>query len=151
MSQIDLDAGTSAAPTFKAPSRKPGRSDGRPLSAWLRVEPGQITDDLRSEIMDALAGPLLLHDHRWPDVLRGDEAMTMAVAIAVLHERNPTPAAMDLAMSAVLLQAASGNAAAAVVLAHGLAIVSHASPEREELFRLSDLWATRWPRAHPAA
>lgn len=150
MPEVETDAGSPAAPTFATPSRNPRGAGRNPLSTWLTVEPGQVTDELLVAIQDALAGSSLLHDPRWTGVLRGDEATTVAVGIDILHERNPTPETMDLAMSAVLLQAADGSAAAAVVLSHGLAISSHVSPEREEMIRRSELWARRWPRALPA-
>ncbi|MGT2488213.1 hypothetical protein ACU4GA_24270 [Methylobacterium oryzae CBMB20] len=52
-------------------------------------------------------------------------------------------------MSGLLVHAARGDAAAALVLAHGLTALARRHPRPGELLDRAARWAPRWPRRHP--
>ena len=120
------------------------------LGVWRRCDPGDIAPATVAEVERAVVGAaLLLHHPRWPDALRGDPAATVAAAVDVLRRHPPGTAAADLAMSGLLVHAARGNAAAALVLAHGLAALARRHPRPGELLDRAARWAPRWPRRSP--
>ncbi|MBE7243324.1 MAG: hypothetical protein INR63_00100 [Actinomycetospora chiangmaiensis] len=120
------------------------------LAIWRWCDPGGIPLATVAEIERAVAGAgLLLHHRRWPEALRGDPAAMVAVAIDVIHDHPPGTPAADLAMSALLVHAARGDATAALVLAHGLAALAHRHPRSGELLDRAERWARRWPRRRP--
>lgn len=122
----------------------------RPLTVWRRCDPGGIAPATVAEIERAVAGAALLpHHRRWPEALRGDPAATVAAAVDVLRRHPPGTAAADLAMSGLLVHAARGDAAAALVLAHGLAALARRHPRPGELLDRAARWAPRWPRRSP--
>lgn len=116
------------------------------LGVWRRCDPGDIAPATIAEVERAVAGAaLLLHHPRWPEALRGDPAATVAAAVDVLRRHPPGTAAADLAMSGLLVHAARGDAAAALVLAHGLAALARRHPRPGALLDRAARWAPRWP------
>lgn len=116
--------------------------DGRrPLRAWRSLDPHDIDAELVGAVRRALSGPVLVHDRRWPSVLGGDAATAVGVAIRFLRSHRPDRTTGDLVMSAVLVHAASGDPAAALLLAHGLAVLARGRPDADVLGSRARLWA----------
>ncbi|MGT2481594.1 hypothetical protein ACU4GR_28315 [Methylobacterium oryzae CBMB20] len=132
-----------------------GADDARPpacpaLAVWRGCDPGDLRPATVAEVERAVAGSaLLLHHRLWPQARRGDPAATVAAAVDVLRRHPPGAAAADLAMSGLLVHAARGDAAAALVLAHGLTALARRHPRPGELLDRAARWAPRWPRRHP--
>lgn len=118
------------------------------LSLWRTREPDEIGPDEVAAIRTRLAH-VLLHHRLWPEAVRGDAAAAVGIAIDHLHARAPDGPVGDLVMSALVLHACAGNAAAAVVLSHALAILSHKHPNGPALFARAERWARRGPNVGP--
>lgn len=136
---------------------KPGRRKGQrrddagpnvdipPFAIWRSRNPSDITPEAVAEIRRALGGSLLLHHRRWLRARTGDDAAAVSVAIEFLHGHDMGTASADLVMSNLVVHAMAGNAAAAVVIAHGLVILSHGRPNAADLFDRSERWARYRP------
>lgn len=132
--------------------RGAGRNtDIPPLEIWRRRNPADITPEAVVEIRRALAGPILLHHRRWLGATTGDDAAAVAVAIELLRRQGTGTTFADLVMSSLVVHAMAGNAAAAMVLAHGLASLSHGRPDAADLVDRSEQWARYSPAAAPSS
>jgi len=93
----------------------------RPLALWRSERLPNIEAAAILEVRRELAGRVSLLHRAWPAARRGDAAAAIAAALDLTRGTTPHPAVMDLAVSALLVAAWRGNAAAETVLAHVLA------------------------------
>lgn len=99
-----------------------------PLELW-RVTPfPDIGVESIREVRRALATGVCLHHRSWPAARRGEAAAAIAVTLDLTRGAAPDPAVADIALSAVLVAAWTGDAAARVVLAHVRAGLGCGSP-----------------------
>ncbi|ACE99688.1 hypothetical protein Rpal_1148 [Rhodopseudomonas palustris TIE-1] len=90
-----------------------------PLS-WWRTMPAQCLHEAERVLLrDTLSKIAVLGGCEWVGAMRGDPAASIAVAVEVMPIANIT-LQVDLALSAVLLNALDGNAAAVLMLSHVL-------------------------------
>lgn len=105
--------------TLDRPRMRRGASrECHPLALWRTVRLPDIEAEAIHRVRRALAGGVCLHHRSWPAARRGEAAAAIAVTLDLARDRAPDPAVTDLALSAVLLAAWGGDAAARVVLAH---------------------------------
>lgn len=97
--------------------RKPARRR-RPLALWRSERLAGIDASSIREVRRILAGRISLHHRSWPAARRGDAAAAIAVTLDMTRGPAPDLAVVDLALSAVLVAAWRGDAAAATVLTH---------------------------------
>jgi hypothetical protein len=88
-----------------------------PLQWWRQLPADIFTGTHVRVIRKALAGLFILNELRWRDAVNGDAAAAIGVALRVGKRRSTTAPVTDLVMSAVLLAALSGDAAATLTLA----------------------------------
>ncbi|MGO3933699.1 hypothetical protein NP284_35955 [Rhodopseudomonas pseudopalustris] len=106
----------------------------------------------RVVLREALSKIAVLGGCEWVGAMRGDPAASIAIALEVLPIANIT-LQVDLALSAVLLNALDGNAAAALMLSHLLRQTKLDHPFGKELAvswlvsNLRDALKTRKPVA----
>ncbi|WP_345821825.1 hypothetical protein ABC766_08565 [Methylobacterium fujisawaense] len=98
--------------------RRNASRECHPLALWRTVRLPDIGAEAINRVRRALAGDVCLHHRSWPAARRGDAAAAIAVTLDLARGRAPDPAVTDLALSAVLLAAWGGDAAARVVLGH---------------------------------
>lgn len=90
---------------------------GAPLQWWRQTEPKTHDATVNAALRAILGGVAMLGEPSWHAAARGDAAKAVRIALLVAAGR-PSPLAVDLAGSALLLCASEGNAAALVALHH---------------------------------
>lgn len=94
-------------------------SDTSPLAWWRMMPAYRLHEAERVVLRDTLSKIAVLGGCEWVGAMRGDPSASIAVAVEVMPVANIT-LQVDLAFSAVLLNALDGNAAAALMLSHVL-------------------------------
>jgi hypothetical protein len=120
-------------PKARVPSAWIFRSrDVTPL-AWWRCLPADLLGEPEHLEIHRLIGKIgVLKGREWVSAMRGDAAASIAIAIAALPISTIT-LEVDLAMTALVLVALNGDAAAALVLSHVLRRTSLEHPFSAEL------------------
>ncbi|GEO97871.1 hypothetical protein [Methylobacterium haplocladii] len=126
-----------------------GATVDRPLEAWRTLDRERIGPDVVATIRRALFDSVAIHDGRWPGVRRGDAASAVGVAVRVLRRPGLPSPVCDIAMSAVLVHAVTGDPAAALVLAHGLQRLARGRRDAARLNGRARLWAAGASRGPP--
>ena len=91
-----------------------------PLSWWRETPPQHLGHSQMKALRRHLVELGILGDEDWPRAARGDAAAAIAVAIRVIWNPSASRDLLDIAMSAVVVVALDGDAAARDVLAHAL-------------------------------
>ena len=116
--------GTSPSGRCEAPA--PSRQDSSraialakvpPLHWWRRLPADVFTGAHVRIIRKAISGLAILNEPRWREAAKGDPAAAIGIALRVARRRGTAAPVIDLAMSAVLLAALSGDPAAALTMA----------------------------------
>jgi len=94
-------------------------SNTSPLSWWRTMPAYCLHEADRVVLRDTLSKIAVLGGCEWVGAMRGDPAASIAVAVEVMPIAN-VKLQVDLALSAVLLNALDGNAAAVLMLSHVL-------------------------------
>ena len=92
---------------------------GHRLSWWRTIPPSMFASDDCQALHDILSGTAIIGERDWKYARHGCAASAIGIALPMLPVVRPGPV-VDLAMSAVLLCALSGNAPAAGVMVHAL-------------------------------
>lgn len=107
-------------------------NDTSPLAWWRTMPAYRLHDTERVVLHEALSKVAVLGRCEWVGAMRGDAAASIAVALEVLPIADVT-LQVDLAFSALLLNALDGNAAAALMLSHVLRQMKLDHPFGKEL------------------
>lgn len=125
-----------AAPSFSRdwePSSWPFRpEDISPLSWWRTMPADLLRDSEHLLLRETISKIGVLKGREWVTAMRGDVAAGVQIAMAVLPI-NEITLEVDLAMTALMLNALDGNAGAAVVLSCVLGRTSLDHPFGKEL------------------
>lgn len=111
-----------------------------PPIAWRMLPSGLFHDDeclLMQTTLESLV--VMKEDRKWSEALRGDAVAAVGIAISAMPIKE-TILEIDVTMTAVLLCALSGNATAALVLAH---VLDHADLGHPFGNELSASWRTQ--------
>lgn len=99
-----------------SPHRKHLVDPGSPLGIWRHADPRVV--DTRV-LLAALSGLHILHEPGWRAALEADVSAAIGIALRnLIHGPNGRLGLLDVAMSAVLVHAARGDATANLVLEH---------------------------------
>lgn len=99
-----------------SPTRKLLADAGSPLGIWRHADPGVV--DARV-LLAALSGLHILHEPGWRAALGADVSAAIGIALRnLIPGPNGRLGLLDVAMSAVLVHAARGDATAILVLEH---------------------------------
>jgi len=123
-----MRASDDLSPLVSTPQDREPAACRLPLATWRSEQLPAIGASAISAVRRALAGRVCLHHRCWPAARRGDAAAAIAVALDLTRVPAVHPAVVDLALSAVLVAAWRGDAAAETVLAHVLDTASAAGP-----------------------
>lgn len=114
--------------------------DAPPIAWWRMLPSGLFHDDeclLMQTTLESLV--VMKEDRKWSEALRGDAVAAVGIAISAMPIKE-TILEIDVTMTAVLLCALSGNATAALVLAH---VLDHADLGHPFGNELSASWRTQ--------
>jgi hypothetical protein len=106
--------------------------DTSPLAWWRTMPAYRLHDAERVVLREALSKISVLGGCEWVGAMRGNAAASIAIAIEVLPNADIT-LRVDVALSALLLNALDGNAAAALMLSHLLRQTKLDHPFSKEL------------------
>jgi hypothetical protein len=98
-------------------NESPAAAQADASAFWRQKNAEQFDDADHAAVRAILAKAVLLHEPNWTEASNGSAADAIALAIAEWPIRTVS-SHIDLIMTAVLLAAMMGSAAAAVVLAH---------------------------------
>ena len=114
--------------------------DAPPIAWWRMLPSGLFHDDECLLMQTTLESSVVMkEDRKWSEALRGDATAAVGIAIAAMPIKE-TMLEIDVTMTAVLHCALSGNATAALVLAHVLDNADLGHPFGNEL---SASWRTQ--------
>jgi hypothetical protein len=89
-----------------------------PATQWWRLTPATAFDAIAlREMRAALSKINMLGEPRWKDAATGDAAASIHIALSMRRKKS-AEARYDLAMTALAVCAADGNAAACLVMSH---------------------------------
>ena len=111
----------------------------RPVTQWWRLTPAIAFDAIAlREMRAALSKIDMLGEPRWKDAATGDAAASIHIALGLSPEES-AEARFDLAMTALAICAADGNAAAFLVMSHILRKIPGAGKAEA---RIATSWLT---------
>jgi hypothetical protein len=142
-SGVSLSQGVCAA---RGPSKMiaawPLTAEDAPPIAWWRMLPSGLFHDVECLLMQTTLDRLVAmkEDRKWSEALRGDATAAVGIAISAMPIKE-TVLETDVTMTAVLHCALSGDATAALVLAH---VLDHADLGHPFGNELSASWRTQY-------